>query len=471
MPIDPRIASGGQPIQLKDPLEQYNKFASIQAAQNQLAAAQQDQQLNELRLSEARDTFKRGQGLRATLMGDESVETKINNLRAGGYINEAQALEKSQREGDEFRLKNINAKLNLYSRFTGSLDPKNPDTPAILKDATARLYGDSEVGSEMLNAGFTPAKSLAAIDEAAKGGPAAIQDFIYRSSLGLKDFIEMKQPKTVAAGSSIYDPNTGAIISRVPDKPVAEKLSSLAQLQDDRDKAAARGDKKAAQELQRQIDKLNRPESAASPPVTPVTILDPKDPNKTIVVDGRTGRQIGEGVKEGFGVQLSAKEKQKREAAFPTANTAVKSFEDNSDRFIKDIKSLAIDKGLDEITGFVAGRIPALSRDGRRAQALYDKIVAKGGFKGLQDLRAASSTGGALGNISNQEGNQLKAAFAAIDRKQDAADVRAALIDVIDSIEGAKVRMRDTFNSTYEYRAPAKSADQAAADKILEGSK
>lgn len=33
------------------------------------------------------------------------------------------------------------------------------------------------------------------------------------------------------------------------------------------------------------------------PPMTPVTIADPKDPNKTIVVDGRTGRMIGAGPK------------------------------------------------------------------------------------------------------------------------------------------------------------------------------
>jgi len=166
---------------------------------------------------------------------------------------------------------------------------------------------------------------------------------------------------------------------------------------------------------------------------------------------------------------LSAKDIQKREAAYPQATSAIKSFESKSDSFVADIEKLRDHPGLPEITGFAAGRLPGVTANGRAAQALYDKIVAKGGFQALQDLRDASKTGGALGNVSNQEGKQLTASFAAIDRKQDVKDVREALNQAIGDIQGSKTRLREAYDMTYAYKAeqPKKrlsGEDQQALD-------
>ena len=149
---------------------------------------------------------------------------------------------------------------------------------------------------------------------------------------------------------------------------------------------------------------------------------------------------------------LTPKELQKREAAYPQATSAIKSFETKSDSFVKDIEKLRDHPGLPEITGFAAGRIPGVTANGRAAQALYDKIVAKGGFQALQDLRDASKTGGALGNVSNQEGKQLTASFGAIDRRQDVKDVREALNQAIGDIEGSKTRLKEAYDMTYQYK-------------------
>lgn len=159
---------------------------------------------------------------------------------------------------------------------------------------------------------------------------------------------------------------------------------------------------------------------------------------------------------------IAPKELQKREAALPAATASIKGFEANSDSFIADLKKLRDHPGLSEITGFAAGRLPGITEEGRAAQALYDKIVAKGGFKALQDLRDASKTGGALGNISNQEGKQLTASFAAIQRTQDAKDVQASIDQAIGDIEGAKTRMREAYDSTYAY----KNRKNAASDGV-----
>jgi hypothetical protein len=107
-----------------------------------------------------------------------------------------------------------------------------------------------------------------------------------------------------------------------------------------------------------------------------------------------------------------------------------------------------------------------VSRAGSRAQALYDKIVAKGGFQALQDLRDASKTGGALGNVSNQEGKQLTASFAAIDQRQNAKDVQAAINQAIADIEGARTRTREAYDSTYSYKSSGGNTPAAPAVNI-----
>lgn len=149
---------------------------------------------------------------------------------------------------------------------------------------------------------------------------------------------------------------------------------------------------------------------------------------------------------------LSPKEIQAREAKFPQANLAVKSFESKSDEVLRDIERLRKHPGLSSITGVVYGRTPSLTAQGREAQALYDKIVSGLQFKELQDMRNASPTGGALGNVSNQEGQQLRQAAGALDRTQEASSVQNELDRIANSIRGSKARVREAFDLTYEYK-------------------
>jgi hypothetical protein len=157
-------------------------------------------------------------------------------------------------------------------------------------------------------------------------------------------------------------------------------------------------------------------------------------------------------------VPLAPKELQAREAKYPLATQAVKTVESKADRLITDIETLKTHPGLDSITGTVYGRTPSVTKEGRQAQALYDSIVARGGFQELAAMRAASPTGGALGNVSNQEGQQLKDAFGTLNRTQDAADLRIQLGRVADDVRGAKQRVREAYDMTYDYKASAPSS-------------
>jgi hypothetical protein len=211
-----------------------------------------------------------------------------------------------------------------------------------------------------------------------------------------------------------------------------------------------------------------------APPVTPVTIADPNDPTKAIVVDGRTGRVIGASLKETPAVQLPAREIQMREAKYPQATAAIKTYESKSESLAKDLEKLAKHPGLSGISGVIFGRTPSGTKDSMAAQALYDSIVARGGFKELADMRAASPTGGALGNVSNQEGQYLRDAFAPISRTQATEDLAAALKNAAGAVRDSKGRIREAYDMTYEYRgnaapkAPAAKSDvRSKADAIL----
>ena len=149
---------------------------------------------------------------------------------------------------------------------------------------------------------------------------------------------------------------------------------------------------------------------------------------------------------------LTPKEIQNREAKYPQAKTAVTAFQTNAEKLATDLETLANSKGLEGITGVIGGRTPAITKEARAAEALYKSIVARGGFNELQNLRNASPTGGALGNVSNQEGQQLKNAFAPLELTQNASDLSAALKRAAQETRASAGRIKDTFDLTYEYK-------------------
>lgn len=183
----------------------------------------------------------------------------------------------------------------------------------------------------------------------------------------------------------------------------------------------------------------------------PVAVVDPNT-NKVIFVDRATAianKMTPASAMEG----LSPKEIQLREAKFPQAKTAVASFETSAEKLAKDLETLADSKGLDGITGLIGGRTPAITKEARAAEALFSSIIARGGFNELQNLRNASPTGGALGNVSNAEGERLNNAFAPLKLTQNASDLKVALKRAALETRASAGRIKDTFDLTYEYKS------------------
>jgi hypothetical protein len=250
-------------------------------------------------------------------------------------------------------------------------------------------------------------------------------------------------------GVGLVDPRTGRVVT-----PAVEAAPSEVKEYEYAKKQGYRG---SLFDFKREMALAGR---APAQPSAPVAVVDPA-----------TGKQIYVSREEALRNKMTPaaameslppKEIQKREAALPQATSAIKGFESKSDSFVNDLVKLRDHPGLNQITGIAAGRLPAISAEGRAAEALYDKVVAKGGFQALQDLRDASKTGGALGNVSNQEGKQLTASFSAINRVQDAKDVKAAIDQAIADVQGAKTRMREAYDSTYSYKSGAPVAAPVA---------
>jgi len=167
---------------------------------------------------------------------------------------------------------------------------------------------------------------------------------------------------------------------------------------------------------------------------------------------------------------LPAKEIQKRESVLPQATQSVKATEQNADSLIADLQALKDHAGLSGITGFIAGRTTNLSGPARSAQADFNKIQAQGTLGVLTALRAASKTGGALGNTSDKDVQLLKNAFGALDQTQNTEDFKKKLDDAIYATQRAKQNAREAYDSTYEYKTtvPGRPAPAAAAGGVVD---
>ena len=213
-------------------------------------------------------------------------------------------------------------------------------------------------------------------------------------------------------------------------------------------------------DYKRQLAQAGR--SITAPPTPPLEkVIDPK--TGQVVFVSRDEALRGRMTPAGQGTDLNPKQIQTLEAKYPQATAAVKTFESNSDRLAKDLETLANHPGLTGISGLIYGRTPAITAEARQAQALYDSIVARGGFKELQDMRAASPTGGALGNVSNQENQYLRDAFAPINRTQDTDDLKQSLLGAAQATRESKQRVREAYDTTYEYRSQRGAGGGGAA--------
>lgn len=155
---------------------------------------------------------------------------------------------------------------------------------------------------------------------------------------------------------------------------------------------------------------------------------------------------------------MDAKTKTKLDQAYPKASQSLQSATTSLDQDVADVEALLADPGLKDITGLFGANTPNIGAAARRAQALYDKIKSGAGFAALQNMRLSSPTGGALGNVSNQEGSKLEQSVAAFSQAQNYDDLRNALRTYLVDLKVAKDNLLGAFDETYSYRGENPSA-------------
>ena len=403
-----------------------------------VARAQENQNaLSQYTLSKARREDELTNQMLAGMQGATTIEEQANVLRRGGKYREANEL--------------INAGLDRQIK-QGTLAAQ-PGTAARVAAQTARDRQAFE-GQAIRDLRINPSD-----DNIRALGQDAVLKGIYNQDQAdqkVAEFLAIPLDQRVAKFSQYGAP--AAVPEKAPAPPSMVAEYTFAKTPD------GGGFRGSFQDFVTARAAAARPPAQPRPEQPPVAVVDPAT-SKTVYVSREEAlrqRMTPASAMEG----LPPKEIQKREAALPAATSAVTGFEKKSDSFVKDLIALRDDPGLDQITGPIYGRTGSVSRAGSRAQALYDKITAKGGFQALQDLRDASKTGGALGNVSNQEGKQLTASFAAIDRRQAADDVRAAIEQAIADINGSRTRVREAYDSTYSYKSSGGNTPTAPAGNI-----
>jgi hypothetical protein len=462
--VNPNIAMSYRQPDIQGP-NALAQFAQIQ----QIQGGRQAQEMNALKMQEAQAAMEERNALRQLNPASADYESqlfRVNPTLGIQYRKERTAADAAQTEGQIKQTKLLTDKLALLPEAY-----RMADTPEAYLALHQSVHADPVVGSWLKSVGATPEKGLAALQNAVQTGK--FDDLRAASMQSVSQILDSMKPVTVAASSSVYNPRTGAFTQApaapfAPEKPPAPP-AAVAEYNFAKTPEGGNFNGSFQQFITARAAAGRAPAQprAEQPPVA--------------VVDPTTGKQVFVSREEALRRRMTPaaameslppKEIQKREAAYPQATSSVKGFETKSTAFIKDLEALRNHPGLSSITGIAAGRLPGLTADGRAAQAIYDKVVAKGGFQALQDMRDASKTGGALGNVSNQEGKQLTASFAAIDRRQEAKDVQAAIDQAIADIQGSQTRMREAYESTYSYKsggggAPAASTGVDASNPLL----
>ena len=207
-------------------------------------------------------------------------------------------------------------------------------------------------------------------------------------------------------------------------------------------------------------------EQAAGPEASYTHVKGPD--GKVYLMNTKTGEMkmptVGDGTDINAGTALpegmDAKTKTKFDQALPKAKAALRTTFSAYANDIADVQALlADDAGIAAITGAFNAYTPDITKDATRAAGLLRKIRAGNMFSALQELRVNSPTGAAVGNVSNEEGRNLRDSVAALDRAQSPEDFKRALAKLAVDLEVARRNVAAAFDDTYGYRNDIASTD------------
>lgn len=159
------------------------------------------------------------------------------------------------------------------------------------------------------------------------------------------------------------------------------------------------------------------------------------------------------------------KERNKLKIAQPNQEQAVTVVSHNLDQAIQKAIELKKHPGLSNAVGFgggVASSIPGT--DAASFKSNLKSLLSTQFAQAIQAMRDASKTGGAVGNVSDREGDRFENMIASLDQSQDEEQFKKNLDKIIDYSDFLKNSYRTKYKETYgDIKEPEKPNLPAAA--------
>ena len=139
----------------------------------------------------------------------------------------------------------------------------------------------------------------------------------------------------------------------------------------------------------------------------------------------------------------------KKQINQPKEKALLVNAESNFDRMIEEAEAIKNHPSLGMATGMTSpmSRIPGTGA--KNVSSRLNTLKSKTGFSVLQEMRANSPTGGALGQVSDRENQMLQENISSLDQGQSTKDIKDSLDRVINYAKGAKARLRQAYNDYY----------------------
>ena len=140
-----------------------------------------------------------------------------------------------------------------------------------------------------------------------------------------------------------------------------------------------------------------------------------------------------------------------KEIAFPDAQGQFETALATIDNRLADIKRFREHPARDRVIGPLDAFTPNLGR-ARGAQAIYDALVATATLDELQQMRKASPTGGALGNVSDADIRILRQSIGALGQDQPEEDFKESLNIFENRLKQTRDQLIRRYRENYGYK-------------------
>ena len=119
------------------------------------------------------------------------------------------------------------------------------------------------------------------------------------------------------------------------------------------------------------------------------------------------------------------------------------------DRLTNGVDDLLKNPGLDKISGPIAQYTWPFSTEGQAARNTFNSLASAAAIQQINDLRASSKAGGAVGNVTEAEWERLSNAAGMLGRATGPDDVRRNLNNYKNILSDIKDRINNTYFTVY----------------------